>query len=145
MKKATTITLLALAILAGCKKQEAAENGFDGGSAQGGRYLGVGIYSADELWEQLVQKAPPKDAPPKDPQAALIADDTEVIISVDSRTGEIRQCGNYSGHCIRSNPWKSDAAAAPAALAKHAAELERDREEREQEAAAQARAGAHKP
>ena len=134
MKKAVTIALVATLALAACKKSEpSAENEFDGSPGHGGRYLGIGIYSVNDLWEQLVQKERPKDAPPQNPQAALLADDTEIIVSIDSRTGEVRQCGNYSGLCISSNPWHADAVASPTLLAKHAADLERERDEKQKE------------
>jgi hypothetical protein len=60
---------------------------------------------------------------PKDPKAAGLADDSEIIVVLDSLTGEVRQCGNRSGRCLAMNPWRSPAATAPAALDKHAADL----------------------
>lgn len=141
----TTLVLAAALALIACDKQAPVEdNASDGGAAPAGRYIGIGIYAIDELWKHLVQKEAPKGAPPN-PQAALLADDTEVIVSVDSKTGEVRQCGNYSGYCVSSNPWKGEAAGAPAALAKHAADLAREEEEKRQELDAQARAASRKP
>jgi hypothetical protein len=117
--------LLVSAVLTGCHKAELA--GGDG--RHGGRYLGVGTYPAGELWQRLARK----DAP-ANPQAATLADDDQIIVTVDSRTGEIRQCGNLSGHCVSSSPWKVQAAPAPAALSKHAAELAKEREARPRDA-----------
>ena len=129
MKKTLAIMLVAGLALTACNKQQPAENASNGGLGQG-RYIGIGIYSANELWAHLVQKEAPKGAAPKNPQAALLADDSEIIVTVDSKTGEVRQCGNYSGHCIGSNPWQAEAAGWPAALDKHASDLEREREVR---------------
>lgn len=123
MKKTVAVMLLAAFALAGCKKYAAAEA--ERGARHGGRYFGIGIYSANTLWEHLVRKEERK-ATSKSPQAATLKDDSEIIVIVDSRTGEIRQCGNYSGYCLSSNPWKGEAGSSPAALAKHAADLERE-------------------
>ena len=68
----------------------------------------------------------------RDAAAANLGDDDHVIVVVDSRTGEIRQCGNYSGHCIGMNPWAGplgQGQAAPVPLTKHAADLAREAEQ----------------
>ncbi len=139
MRRTLTVALVAVLALAACKKETPAyeNNSYDWGPDTGGRYQGIGIYAINELWEQLVQKEPSKDAPPKDPRAAVLADDTQIIVTVDSRTGEVRQCGNYSGHCISANPWKAEASPSPAALTKHAADLARERDEAAQKEEAQ--------
>lgn len=88
----------------------------------GGRYFGIGVYQAGQLWSRMAA-ARPANGP-----AATIADDDEIIVVVDSNTGEIRQCGNLSGHCIGMNPWTGALArgqAAPVELNAHAAELDR--------------------
>jgi hypothetical protein len=74
------------------------------------------------MWAQLAQAQP--TAP--DPAAATLKDDEEIIVVVDTLTGEVRQCGNFSGHCVASNPWAKGAAvqAAPATLLKHREQLE---------------------
>ena len=41
----------------------------------------------------------------KDPGAAKPEDDDVLIVVVDSDTGEVRECGNYSGRCVSMNPW----------------------------------------
>ena len=95
-----------------------------GGPHHGGRYLGIGTYPAGQFWKQIVRQDPPKDS-----QAATLADDEQIIAIVDARTGEVRQCGNLSGYCVSSNPWKAAAAPAPTALAKHAADLAKERDQ----------------
>ena len=90
-----------------------------------GRYAGIGVYPVGELWPQI---AGPNAS--NDPAAALPADDEHVIVVVDGETGEIRECGDYSGRCIRMNPWTRAIGAVPATpvrLVKHAAELAAER------------------
>jgi len=90
----------------------------------GGRYFGIGIYPADQLWSQLAESDANKDA-----SRALRADDGQIIVVVDSRTGEIRQCGNLSGYCVTMNPWSAPLSAGrstPVSLSKHASDLERE-------------------
>lgn len=144
MKRALAIMLSVTVALTACGTQTPAADDAPGGQGQG-RYIGVGLYSTDQLWEHLVQKEAPEGTAPQNAQAALLADDTEIIVTVDSHTGEVRQCGNYSGHCIRSNPWKTEAASSPAALVKHASDLKREREEEERALEAKARGTAAKP
>jgi hypothetical protein len=82
-----------------------------------GRYAGVGIYTPTAAWSRLDVRAPP------DPAAARLADDQAIIVSVDSRTGEIRSCGDLSGYCVGMNPWRAGLAtsqAAPVAMTEHA-------------------------
>jgi len=93
-----------------------------------GRYIGVGIYAPSQMWEQIV--VADADAP-KDPAAALPAEDDEIIVVLDSNTGDLRQCGNLSGACIVMNPWAKPVAishAAPVLLGKHAAQLDEEAE-----------------
>ena len=112
--------IIAAACLAGCGKEiESAEN--QNGPNPHGRYLGIGVYPADPLWSKMVVAAKPGDK-----AAATIEDDGHVIVVVDSRTGEIRQCGNRTGYCVGMNPWGGALArpqTAPISLTKHAAEL----------------------
>jgi hypothetical protein len=109
--------MAAAAILGGCdRSQERAPHG-----PGQGRYLGVGIYDAGTLWQEQANAEPPKD-----PKAATLADDSEVLVVVDSATGEIRQCGNFSGRCLSLNPWRGPAGAAPAAFVRHAADVARE-------------------
>jgi hypothetical protein len=86
-----------------------------------GRYTGIGVYDAGLLWSHIAQKTQSKD-----PAAAQLADDENIIVVVDSQTGEIRQCGNLSGFCVKMNPWTSTDAPPdrlPAKLIKHAADI----------------------
>ena len=99
----------------------------DPGPHRNGRYHGIGIYAPGPLWERLADAGRSGD-----PRAATLRDDDEVIVVVDSQTGEIRQCGNLSGHCIRMNPWAARPSP-PVNLIEHEADLDRAAE---QEAAA---------
>jgi hypothetical protein len=65
-----------------------------------------------------------------DPAAATLDDDDHIVVVLDSATGQLRQCGNLSGHCIALNPWAKTATAqgAPAALLKHARQLAEEAE-----------------
>jgi hypothetical protein len=116
--------ILALAAtLAGCQKAEEAAS--DPGKAGArGRYVGVGIYAPGRLWAELAQ--PPPATP--DAPAANLDDDDHVIVVVDTATGELRQCGNLSGHCLTSNPWAKTTSIqpAPAKLLKHLGDLRRE-------------------
>lgn len=97
--------------LAGCHRIVGGE------AAHQGRYLGVGVYPAGAMWSQIVVSAP------ADPKVAGLKDDEQVIVVVDSRTGEVRQCGALSGYCIRLDPWARQAAqASPVVVVKHADE-----------------------
>lgn len=108
---ATGLVVLALAV--GCAKREeapAAEAGAFGpfsSPGQRGRYVAVGLYTPGDLWEQIRPAEVAQTAQPAavDPQAASLDDDQQVIVVLDSRTGELRQCGNFSGRCIGFNPW----------------------------------------
>ena len=91
------VAVLALT-LGGCKRVSYE----DDSPTHHGRYAGVGLYGADHGWAHLA--GAPK---PTDMAVATTADDTMVIVTVDGATGELRQCGNYSGHCIAMNPWHS--------------------------------------
>lgn len=110
--------IIAAACLAGCNREiESAANQ----NGPHGRYLGIGVYPADPLWSKMVVAAKPGDK-----AAATIEDDGHIIVVVDSRTGEIRQCGNRTGYCVGMNPWGRALAGSqttPISLTKHAAEL----------------------
>ena len=109
----------AAASMAGCKPADIAS----AVAAHHGRYLGIGVYPAGVLWAQIVAGAPKVSA------AATLKDDEQVIVVVDSKTGEIRQCGNFSGYCVAMDPWSQALAqgrTAPLPLIEHAEDLERD-------------------
>ncbi len=89
-----------------------------------GRYAGIGTYPADRLWSRIAAADKPADA-----AAATVEDDGQIIVVVDSHTGEIRQCGNLSGYCIGMHPWAGATRAAPARLTAHAVDVARETEE----------------
>lgn len=115
MRTSTTVALLFCLALGACEKAPDAK----GPTTAHGRYLGVGTYPAGRLWPQLAGAPEPQDK-----AKARLADDEHVIVVVDSQTGEVRQCGDMSGYCVALNPWRAPAQAAPAALAKHGAEVD---------------------
>jgi uncharacterized protein YceK len=99
--------LLVGVALGGCHAMPSGDSGDNG---HRGRYAGVGLYGADHGWAHVA--GAPK---PADKAVATTADDTTLIVTVDGVTGEIRQCGNYSGHCIAMNPWRGALGAKQAA------------------------------
>jgi hypothetical protein len=119
MKAASWSTMvLALAALGACTRPPA-----DTQTTHHGRYVGVGIYSPGQLWQRMVTAEPPANAPP---EAARTSDDEQVIVVVDSDTGEIRQCGNLSGYCVGLNPWTKALTSQqqlPASMTVHALKL----------------------
>lgn len=108
-------SLIAAIALAGCGS---GGPGPGHGGRHGGRYVGIGLYSPGQMWPRMVGAARSGDE-----SAATLHDDEQVIVVVDSQTGEIRQCGNLSGHCLRMNPWSGQPA--PASLSEHAADIDR--------------------
>jgi hypothetical protein len=118
------IVLAVLIVLgaASCKRADAV--GGAGPQHGDGRYQGVGLFEPGRMWRELVPFAQTRD-----PAEARLSDDERVIVVVDSRTGEIRQCGNLSGYCLTSNPWSppaKSAQAAPARLVRHADDIDRE-------------------
>ena len=107
------VGIVALAF-AGCAKKEEAPaseaNSFSFKLGQKGRFLGVGLYVPGPGWAQLKPPSPTSDAPASNPKLADLADDEMVIVVSDTSTGELRQCGNLSGHCVTLNPWTKPAA-----------------------------------
>lgn len=132
--------LAAALCLGGCNKP-AADGGLLASPFHHSRYFGVGLYPPGRMWTQMVVASAPKDSAASRPN-----DDEQVIVVVDSDTGELRQCGNMSGYCVRMNPWATPLAApqiAPIPLVKHADQLDREASDAAAEAAA-ARAKPHK-
>lgn len=125
MKSLILIAAVAAGVaLGGCQK--ASERAPIAVNGPRGRYVGVGLYVPGEIWRQLVRKAPTGI----DPTSAGLDDDEQVIVVLDTATGELRQCGNLSGHCIGHNPWAQpldEGAGLPAHLLKHAKQLETER------------------
>ena len=106
------IALGAAIMLSGCGDRA----GTGGGPHHGSRYVGIGLYPAGALCQHLAGVQRPTDS-----RAATLADDEQIIVTVDSQTGEIRQCGNLSGHCVTMNPWSGRPA--PVNLDRHAGDL----------------------
>jgi hypothetical protein len=82
-----------------------------------GRYIGVGTYAAGEMWAKIRSTGTATAA------TAKTTDDEHVIVVVDSKTGEIRECGDLTGFCIGMNPWAKamlTGQTAPVALNEHA-------------------------
>ena len=129
MRVSTLAALLMACLLSGCGENVA---GPDGGARSPGRYSGIGTYEAGRLWAEMAGVEAPSD-----PAAAQLADDEQIIVVIDSHTGEVRQCGDYSGICVTMNPWTGPGArsATPVRLNKHAAELTAEDETRSTEAA----------
>lgn len=94
--------MTAALILGGCKKAAVADNEIseEDAPARHGRFAGIGVYAADQGWAHLADVAAPASK-----ARATIRDDSMVIVTVDGATGEIRQCGNYSGHCVALDAW----------------------------------------
>jgi hypothetical protein len=106
-------------LLAGCG--QAGIDDSNGNSPKNGRYVGIGVFNVGAMWSQI--KAAKAD---KDPPKATLADDEHIIVSVDTRTGEIRQCGDMSGYCTATNPWNNEMSSGqslPTALIKHASDF----------------------
>ena len=117
--------VVAAAALSGCGEKANVDE--DGASARHGRYLGIGIFPASDLWSHMAEGDAPKDA-----AAASTADDDHIIVVVDSVSGEVRECGDFSGRCVSMNPWTKAIAAsqaAPVTLTKHAAQIAKEAEE----------------
>lgn len=109
--------LLALAFLCSCHRGSGMSH-----PPHHGRYAGIGVFDAGKLWSKMA--VPAKAA---SPQAATTADDEHVIVVVDTDTGDVRECGDYSGYCAAMNPWTQAIAPQqrmPVPLTAHAADLE---------------------
>jgi len=117
MRTRTTCVLAIVCLLSGCG--DAAEVA-PSTSKTSGRYAGIGTYDAGRLWAEMEGS----EASPE-PKMARLEDDEHVIVVIDSHTGEVRQCGDYSGFCVTMNPWTGQGSRthAPVRLGKHAADL----------------------
>jgi hypothetical protein len=112
------LAFIAAISLGGCQKSA---DGLLGNVSHHDRYIGVGTYPAGSMWSQMVVVHSSEDA-----AVAKLADDEQVVVVVDSKTGELRQCGNMTGYCVSMNPWAkplTSTQTAPIRLAKHADEL----------------------
>ena len=105
------IVIAAGLALAGCQKKEEAPAPAVGEPVAGhgprSRFVGIGLYAPGPMWRELVAPRPPSDpaAAHAQPEPAQLDDDEQVIVVVDSATGEVRQCGNLTGMCLAMNPW----------------------------------------
>ena len=109
---------MAVLFMSGCSRP--AEDSASG-ALHHGRFVGVGIYPAGQMWSQVVAANASKDT-----AGSNLQDDEQIIVFVDSATGEVRQCGNLSGYCVGMNPWGGTLTTsqnAPLPLAKHANQL----------------------
>jgi hypothetical protein len=121
VKVSVVVAAIATLSVFGCNKPAA----FSGSSGHG-RYAGVGLYPAGQMWSQIAAANTPKDA-----SAARPNDDEQVIVVLDTVTGELRQCGNLTGYCVGMNPWAKPLVAsqiAPIPLAKHADQIAQEAE-----------------
>ena len=140
-----------LLVLAACQKKDeapapAAGQPIDGRGAKG-RFIGIGLYAPGRMWSELVAPRPASDPaqPHAQPEPAGLQDDEQVIVVVDSTTGEVRQCGNLSGMCLAMNPWSQgvpQAWQAPARVVRHTEQLWADDEAARQRLEAEAARGA---
>ncbi len=108
-------SLAALLLLAAC-----ARNGTDV-QIRHGRFSGVGIYSPGPLWSKILAEGRTQD-----PNRARLQDDEQVIVVIDGDTGEIRECGAFSGYCVGMNPWSKGLIGAqilPVPLSAHVEQL----------------------
>ena len=118
MRLIAPVTLCLLVGLAACSREATLNTN----PKASGRYLGMGVYTPGELWTKLAAAKAPSDA-----GAARITDDDQILVVVDSYTGEVRQCGNLSGVCVAMNPWKQvvpQGLVAPARVSQHAVSAE---------------------
>ena len=117
MRSSIVVLLAAAGTLEGCDQQGATSGP---GPKSQGRYAGIGTYDAGTLWSQMSEGKAPAD-----PAAARLEDDDQVIVVVDSHSGEVRQCGNHSGFCVTMNPWAAQGprTEAPVKLKKHMSDL----------------------
>jgi len=118
MLRISALSILAMGcLLSGCDQQGAVSGP---GPKSQGRYAGIGTYDAGRLWGQMAGTETPSDA-----AAAKLEDDEHIIVVIDSHTGEVRQCGDYSGVCVAMNPWagQGSRSATPVKLKKHVADL----------------------
>jgi len=80
-------------------------------------YVGVGIYSPSLAWQRMVE-ASAQTTP--SPALARKVDDQVVIVVQNSRTGDIRACGDMTGYCVGMNPWaKPPGQLTPVSLTDH--------------------------
>jgi hypothetical protein len=109
-----------------CRKAGAADAASDAVCDPAGRagptgYVGVGIYTPSVSWQRLVEaSAPTSEQAAPNPALARKIDDQVVIVVQNSRTGDIRACGDMTGYCVGMNPWaKPPGQLTPVSLTDH--------------------------
>jgi hypothetical protein len=110
------LALAVIAVSAGLTSCSQPSSSLEAGGGHG-RYLGVGIYTPGVSWTRIIDAQQTKDS-----AAAQPIDDQAIIVVEDSRTGEVRACGDLTGYCVGMNPWSapsSQARRSPVALAEH--------------------------
>ncbi len=101
------VAIAALMVLAfgasACRRMADADAAHDpAGRAGPNGYVGVGIYAPSLAWQRLVQAGA---QPNVNPALARTVDDQVVIVVQNSRTGDIRACGDMTGYCVGMNLW----------------------------------------
>ena len=112
MVRHALLLFVVVPVFAGCHKTETGAG--SSSERHSGRYEGVGIATPGDQWRKLA------DAPkPTSDKAATLDDDDYVAFVTDTKTGEVRECGNRSGFCVKMQPWAKPAPKAPLALTEH--------------------------
>lgn len=83
-----------------------------------GRYSGVGVFSAGKMWAHLKTGDVSRDL-----DSATVKDDESIIVIMDGKTGEVRECGNFSGFCTSIQPWTRVVSSTPTKLDAHASDI----------------------
>lgn len=114
-----TSLFLVVSQLAGC---DSAPDDSGSSGLRNGRYVGIGVFNSGVLWSQMRVAKPLEDI-----STARIADDEHIIVVVDTKTGQVRECGDYSGYCITMNPWTKavdPSMELPVSLIRHASDID---------------------
>jgi len=113
---------LGLAVVAlgasACRRISDADAAMDP-TGQAGRigYIAVGIYTPSVVWQRLVEGGAQTQV--KETSARKV-DDQAIIVVQNSRTGDIRACGDMTGYCVGMNPWaKPPGQLTPVSLTDH--------------------------
>ena len=102
--------------LASCKRSDVGDWAF-GDATRHGHYGSVGIYAPGQSWKDLAARGMSTAS-----ATAKLGDDQAIVVVEDTDTGELRACGDLTGYCIGSNPWKQMLSASqvtPVSLTRH--------------------------
>jgi hypothetical protein len=116
MFRPAAVVALACLLMSGCHR---IADSLDS-AGHPGRYAGIGLYQPSKQWAKLAAAEAAGDE-----RTARRADDQVIIVVQDSRTGEVRACGDLTGYCIGMNPWKAALTAdriTPVKLTEHVAD-----------------------